>query len=64
MRRRLLGLIIGAVIGAIGGMVIAIYLDKWNWNPPNGWQPRFLIALTVGGVGAILGALFGPPQAL
>jgi hypothetical protein len=60
--QRLLGGGVGLAIGFAVGLGIAIYFDRGGWQPQRGWQMRFVTALVVGGIGALLGLVSGPPR--
>ena len=53
---RLVGVCIGLTVGFVVGLAVAIYLD----GP--GWETRLIIASVVGGIGAFLGLISGPPR--
>jgi hypothetical protein len=59
---RLLGGCVGLAVGATIGLGIAIYFDKGGLQPQNGWNTRFVTAVVVGGIGALLGLMSGPPR--
>jgi hypothetical protein len=57
-----LGGCVGLAIGFAVGLGIAIYFDRGGWQPQRGWQMRFVTGLVVGGIGAVLGLVSGPPR--
>lgn len=51
-----------AVLGLIVGIVVSLYLAKWDFNPPAGWYSHLVLGAICAGVGAAFGAIFGAPQ--